>query len=126
MNKSGPSIEPWGMPPSPTSLNTSSLQTLSDQVMFKTYLQSPIPQLSSLRTSSFFKVYHSAPYRRVPQMTVYNSLLQAKASALKAFVSSSFFLVNAFSGYSRSNIFFTGSILCNEAPKVVKVRRFLT
>ena len=43
----------------------------------------------------------------------------------KAFVSSSFFLVNAFSGYFRCNFFFTGSILCNKAPKVVRVR-FLT
>ena len=39
--------------------------------MFKTFLQSHIPQLSSLRTSSFFKVYHSAPFRKVPQMTVF-------------------------------------------------------
>ena len=56
---------------SPTRLNTSLLQTLSDQFMFKTFLQSHIPQLSSLRTSSFFKVYHSAPFRKVPQMTVF-------------------------------------------------------
>ena len=33
---------------SPTCLNTSSLQTLSDQVMFKTFLRSHILQLSSL------------------------------------------------------------------------------
>ena len=56
---------------SATRLNNSLLQTSSDQVMFKTFLQSHISQLSSLRTSSFFKVHDSAPYRRVLQMTVF-------------------------------------------------------
>ena len=50
---------------SPSRLNSSSLQTLSDQVMFKNSFQIHIPQIFSLRTSSFFKVHNSAPYRRV-------------------------------------------------------------
>ena len=37
---------------SPSGLNTSSLQTLSDQVMFKTFPQTHISQLSSLRSSN--------------------------------------------------------------------------
>ena len=41
----------------PTRLNNSSLQTLSDQEMFKTFLQSHISQLSSPCTSSFFKIF---------------------------------------------------------------------
>ena len=79
---------------SPTRLNTSLLQTFSDQVMSKTFLQSHISQLSSLCTSSFFKVHGSATYRRVLQMTVFIILFFRQR--LQAFVSSYFFLVNAF------------------------------
>ena len=41
----------------PTRLNNSWLQTLSDQEMFKTFLQSHISQLSSPCTSSVFKIF---------------------------------------------------------------------
>ena len=74
---------------SPTRLNTS-----SNQVMFKTFLQSHISQLSRLRTSSFLKLLNSAPCRRVFQMTVFKILLFRQR--LNAFVGRSFLLVNAF------------------------------
>ena len=41
----------------PTRLSNSSLQTLSDKEMLKTFLQSHMSQLSSPRTSSFFKIF---------------------------------------------------------------------
>ena len=105
---------------SPSRLNTSSLQTLSHQVMFKTFLQSHISQLSSLHTSSFFKVHDWALYRRVLKMTFFISLFFRQR--LKAFVSSSFLLVKAFTGYFRCNFrSFSQDPSC-VAPKVVKVR----
>ena len=81
---------------SPARLDASLLQTLSDHVMFQTFLQSHISQLSSLRvsSSSFFNVHDSSPYRRVLQMTVFIILFFRQR--LKVFVSSSFLLVNAF------------------------------
>lgn len=60
--------------------------------MFKTFFQSHISQLSCLLTSSFFKVYDSAPYRTVLQMTAF--LILFFRQRLKAFDISSFFLVN--------------------------------
>ena len=56
---------------SPTRLNTSSLQTWSDQQMFKTFLQSHISLLCRLRRSSFFNVHDSAPDERELQMTLF-------------------------------------------------------
>ena len=59
---------------SPTRLNTSSLQTLSDQEMLETFLQN-ISQLCG------FNVPDSTPYRieNTPDDSLYNSLVQAKA-----------------------------------------------
>ena len=59
---------------STTRLNTSSLQTLSDQEMHETFLQN-ISQLCG------FNVPDSTPYRieSTPDDSLYNSLLQAKA-----------------------------------------------
>ena len=59
---------------STTRLNTSSLQTLSDQEMRETFLQN-ISQLCG------FNVPDSTPYRieSTPDDSLYNSLLQAKA-----------------------------------------------
>ena len=59
---------------SPTRLNTSSLQTLSDQKMLETFLQN-ISQLCG------FNVPDSTPYRieSTPDDSLYNSLLQSKA-----------------------------------------------
>ena len=106
---------------SPTRLNTLLLQTFSDQVMSKTFLQSHISQLSSLCTSSFFKVHGSATYRRVLQMTVFIILFFRQR--LQAFVSSYFFLVNAFfSPVILDLISFSQDLSpVYEAPKVVKV-----
>ena len=56
---------------SPTRLNTSSLQTWSDQQMFKTFLQSHISLLCRLRRSSFFNVHDWAPDERELQMTLF-------------------------------------------------------
>ena len=101
---------------------------MSDQVLFKTFLQSHISQLSSLRTSSFLKFHDSAPYRRVLKqksaldVSLCNSLLQAKSEGF----CQQFFLLSKrvlCSGYSRSNFFLTGPVLCN-TPK--KDRKFLT
>ena len=60
--------------------------------MFKNFLQSHFSQLSIVRTSSFFKVYDSAPYRTVLHMTVFIILFFKQR--LKAFASSSSLLVN--------------------------------
>ena len=49
-------------------LNNSQYFIITDfvrPVMFKTFLQSHISQLSKQGTSSFFKLHNSAPYRRV-------------------------------------------------------------
>ena len=54
----------------PTPVNNSSLQTFSDQKLFKTFLQSHVSQLSSLRRSPSFNFHDSASYRRVLQITV--------------------------------------------------------
>ena len=71
---------------SPSRLNSSSLQTLSDQVMFKTSFQSHIPQFSSLRTSSFFKVHNSAPYRRVLKSEDRLCMMTSRAHCMLVFV----------------------------------------
>ena len=107
---------------SPTRLNTSSLQTLSDQVMLKNL--SPKPHPTALQPSHVLFLqgpwFGSIQKSTRVKMTVFIILFFRQR--LKAFVSSYFLLANAFSGCFRCNFFFTGSILCNKAPKVVKVR----
>ena len=77
---------------SPTRLNTSSLQTLSDQEMLETFLQSH-RHLTALRLQ---RPRFDSIQKSTPDDSLYNSLLQAKA-ATKALLSSSFlFLVNVF------------------------------
>ena len=61
----------------------SSLQTLSDQEMFKTFFQGHISQISNPRMSPFFRVHDSASYRRVLQTTVFIILFLRQR--LKAF-----------------------------------------
>ena len=88
---------------SPTRLNTSSLQTLSDQEMLETFLQN-ISQLCG------FNVPDSTPYRRVLQMTVFIILFFRQRLIMKALVSSSFLLINAF--FARA-ILGDNDIACN-------------
>ena len=59
--------------------------------------------------------------KSIPDDSLYNSLLQAKAEGFcQQF--SSFSKRALCSGYSLSKIFLTGSVLCNKAPKIVKGR----
>lgn len=58
--------------------------------------------------------------KSTPDDILNNSLLQAKPMLLSAGLSLSKHVL--WSGYTRSNFFFTGSVLCNEALKVVKLR----
>ena len=60
---------------SPTRLNTSSLQTLSDQEMLETFLQSH-RHLTALRLQ---RPRFDSIQRSTPNDSLYNSLLQAKA-----------------------------------------------
>ena len=91
---------------SPTRLNTSSLQTLSDQEMLETFLQSH-RHLTALRLQ---RPRFDSIQKSTPDDSLYNSLLQAKA-AMKALVSSSFlFLVNVF--FARA-ILGDNDIACN-------------
>ena len=82
--------------------------------MSKPLLQILILQLSSLHTSSFFKVHDSAPYRGVFQSNVFcYSLLQARQ----------FFSLSKrvlCSGYSRYNFFLTGSVRLITLPRWLK------
>ena len=82
--------------------------------MSKPLLQILILQLSSLHTSSFFKVHDSAPYRGVFQSNVFcYSFLQAWQ----------FFSVSKrvlCSGYSRYNFFLTGSVRLITLPRWLK------